>query len=66
MTEESKAKPAKGSIAKVSGGQPELDVDALMNSVNAHNEASVPVESPAETAVVEPTAEHRKSKSNNT
>ena len=66
MTEESKAKSAKGSVAKVSGGQPELDVDALMNSVNAHNEASVSAESPAETAAVEPTAEHRKSKSNNT
>lgn len=56
-----------GSIAKASGGQPELDVDALMESVNAHNESSAPAESdtPAE-APAEPAAEPRKSKSNNT
>jgi hypothetical protein len=42
MADESTATPAEGSIAKASGGQPELDVDALMQSVEKHNAVAKP------------------------
>jgi hypothetical protein len=40
MAEQKQRKSPKGSVAEPSGGQPNLDVDKLMEVVNAHQESS--------------------------
>jgi len=66
MTDKSKDE---GAYAKASGGQPELDVDALMESVNAHNQAAQESVENADagTDVNRPsTTEHKQAKTNKT